>query len=565
MKTINRPALLLFKAAVILSITLPLGADEDMYNRVVKLSDTMQVAVSSGREIFFEARPVAGESFKSFGERFLSDPDRWRELPAHNFQKGIQDLYYVRIPLLMVREDLRALCLKDLFPGDFYRAGYWHHRVMAGAVLDEGERVWEIALWFTGDGANFRSIMADNDLDDFMLSSGLEIRIRSQLLLPAFTEQNGRVPLVYKQDRKGEYAEYSLKRGEALYSSVVIRFTGRLDVDEVNELADIIAERSGIKDVTDIPVGYAIKIPKEYLLPEYLPPTDPERIAYEETARETDRVEKTIVTRDLDGIHIILDAGHGGKDPGAMHYGVWEDDYVYDIMCRIRQHLMETTGAKIFITVQDKSLGYNIIEDDKITLDQDEYVQTHPPYRLEKSRTGVNLRWQLVNDIYSRLLREDVEREKILFTSLHADSLHSTVRGTMVYIPGEKFCRGKFGRHNPTAKWEETRRQKPFSFSRQERIRSEGLSSKMAKCLITSCRASGLAIHRYRPVRSYVLRRRAYLPAVLKYNRVPIRILWEVCNLNNREDAKLMRTAAFRQKAAEAYCDALLDFYNGKS
>lgn len=559
------PAVLLFTAVIFFSIVLPLGAGEEDYNRVVKLSDQMQVAIASGREIFFEARPVKGESFKAFGERFMADPGRWRELLSHNFQKGIQELFYVRIPLELVRQDLWVLCLKNLFPRDNYRAGYWHHRVLAGAVVEDGERIWEIALWFTGDGKNFPLIMEENHLDDFMLTSGQEIRIRKDLLLSDFIEQDASVPLVYKQDRKGEYAEYGLKKGEALYSSVVIRFTGRLDVDEVNELAQIIAERSGIKDVTDIPVAYAIKIPKEYLLPEYLPPSDPERIAYEETTRETERVEKTVSTRDLEGIHIILDAGHGGKDPGAMHYGVWEDDYVYDIMCRIRKRLMETTAAEIFMTLQDKSRGFEVIEKDKITMDQDEYVQTHPPYNLEKSRTGTNLRWQLVNDIYSRLLREDVDKEKILFTSLHADSLHNTVRGAMVYIPGEKYCRGTFARHNSTATWEETRRQKPFSFSREERIRSEGLSNKMAKCLIASCRSGGLAVHRYIPIRSYVLRRRAYLPAVLKYNRVPIRILWEVCNLNNQEDAKLMGTAAFRQKAADAYCEAVVAFYNGKS
>jgi len=556
---------LFFPALLIMLMSGRLPAEEDTYHRVVQMSDTMQVAMASGREIFFEARPEEGESYKAFGERFLADPDRWRELSAYNFNKGIQELFFARIPLTMVKQDLRALCLKNLFPGDGYRDGYWHHTVTAGAVADEGERIWDIALWFTGDGRHFPVLMADNDLEDFMMPAGHVIRIRRALLLSDFIQNGEAFPLDYKQDQKGEYAEYALKKGEALYSSVVIRFTGRLEVDEVNELAESIAERSGIRDVTDIPVGYAIKIPKEYLMPEYLPPSDPERIAYEETARETEGVEKTVTTKDLAGIHIILDSGHGGKDVGAMHDGVWEDDYVYDILCRIRKRLLETTGAEIFITIQDKSQGYQIPETDKLSMDHDEYIQTHPPYLLEKNRTGVNLRWQLVNDLYNRFIEKGINREKILFTSLHADSLHNSVRGAMVYIPGEKFCRGTFGRHNPGASWEETRRQKPFSFSRDERIRSEGLSRKMAKCLIESFRSKGLAVHRYIPIRSYVLRRRAYLPAVLRYNRVPIKILWEVCNLNNKEDAKLMQTAAFRQQAADAYCEALLAFYNGKS
>ena len=31
------------------------------------------------------------------------------------------------------------------------------------------------------------------------------------------------------------------------------------------------------------------------------------------------------------GIHVILDAGHGGSDPGTEHDDVWESTYVYDV------------------------------------------------------------------------------------------------------------------------------------------------------------------------------------------------------------------------------------------
>src|SRR5207245_1962960 len=60
--------------------------------------------------------------------------------------------------------------------------------------------------------------------------------------------------LRYARDGAGPYAAYRLKRGEALYSAVVVRYTGRVDAQDVNELAMSIARRSGIGDVTGIPV-----------------------------------------------------------------------------------------------------------------------------------------------------------------------------------------------------------------------------------------------------------------------------------------------------------------------
>src|SRR5262249_907725 len=74
----------------------------------------------------------------------------------------------------------------------------------------------------------------------------------------------------------------------ALPISVVVRFTGRVDVQDVNDLAAQIARRSGIDDVTSIAIGYKVKIPLDALLPEYLPRDDARRRAWE---REQAQVE----------------------------------------------------------------------------------------------------------------------------------------------------------------------------------------------------------------------------------------------------------------------------------
>jgi N-acetylmuramoyl-L-alanine amidase len=53
------------------------------------------------------------------------------------------------------------------------------------------------------------------------------------------------------------------------------------------------------------------------------------------------------------------------------------------------------------------------------------------------------------------------------------------------------------------------------------------------------------------------------VPAILRYNRSPARVLVEVCNLNNPDDRRLLRTRDYREKVAEALVEALIDFYGG--
>ncbi len=55
------------------------------------------------------------------------------------------------------------------------------------------------------------------------------------------------------------------------------------------------------------------------------------------------------------------------------------------------------------------------------------------------------------------------------------------------------------------------------------------------------------------------------MPAILRYNRIPARVLIEVCNLNNPDDRKLLRTRAYREKVAGAIADALVAFYGGSA
>ena len=66
------------------------------------------------------------------------------------------------------------------------------------------------------------------------------------------------------------FAHYQMKPGETLYSSVVIRFTGRLLNDEVNLVAKKLLKLNRIPDAKRIQSRQKIKIPIEWLSEEYI-------------------------------------------------------------------------------------------------------------------------------------------------------------------------------------------------------------------------------------------------------------------------------------------------------
>jgi hypothetical protein len=136
----------------------------------------------------------------------------------------------------------------------------------------------------------------------------------------------------------------------------------------------------------------------------------------------------------------------------------------------------------------------------------------------------------------------------------------------MVYVPGEKFLQGTYGKAGePYASRREFREAPRVSFSRKERMQAEGMSRDFAEKIVAAFRKAELPLHDFQPIRRNVIRGgREWVPAILRYNRIPTRVLVEVCNLNNPEDRKLLVTASYRDRVARALASALVDFYGGK-
>ncbi len=567
-----------------------------------RLGPGERVVLRDGRDLVLEVKVGSRDTYASLGQRYLID---LRELPALRAQNGQAPPAVegtVAIPYASLNDAYKLKLIGDLFPDDRPSGGDWIHRVGSGRLAAAEESLWNLSVWFTGRGENFEALADRNGLPDLGTRQGQVVVIPGDLLMPAFAGQvggpargelpgtasaaddddftevpeaepeagpSGALPeppvaegadeLTYGSDARGAYAIYRLKRGEALYSAVVMRYTGRVDAQDVNDLAYAIASRSDVRDVTDIPIGYALKIPVDDLLPEYLPRDDPRRQAWEKSEAEVASYSNRARSSNLRGISVILDAGHGGRDRGASHNGIWEHDYVYDILCRIKARLEGSTAALVLTTIKDRKEGYEVQEAARLRRSQAEVLLTDPPFPLRQGPAGVNLRWYLSNSYYRRLVAEGRDPLKVVFTSLHADARHPSLGGAMVYVPGAEYRRSRYGYQGAQyARFREVQEKPYVSFSRAQRTRSEGLSREFASALISAFRNEGVAVHPYLPVRERIIRRRRpWVPAVLRCSEVPVQVLVEVSNLSNAADSRLLADPAYRQRVANAYVKAL--------
>jgi N-acetylmuramoyl-L-alanine amidase len=301
----------------------------------------------------------------------------------------------------------------------------------------------------------------------------------------------------------------------------------------------------------------------DLLLPEYLPRDDVKRLAQESTRRESAKVAKRTRAAGLSGVHVILDPGHGGTDPGTAHDDLWESAYVYDVACRLKKILEKDSAASVSMTTRSKKSGFAVADRNVLSGVNDHYVQTTPKYLLNDAIVGVNLRWYLSNSVFRRALRGGVPSEKVVFISIHADSLHPSLRGAMAYIPGASLVKGTYSKKDEIyLARAEVREQPVVTHTRRGALEAEGLSRELAESVMTAFGRKRLAVHPFEPVRDNVIRRgREWVPAVIRHNQVPTRMLLEICNLGNRKDRQLIQTKRYRQQVAEAVYQGIVDFY----
>ena len=536
----------------------------------------------NGKRLVVKLKPQSGEGGYNLAKRVLEP--KYRSLKTIRKYSKSRRLYrnrYITFPFKVINNVIRSSALKAIFFNDKADGDYWKHQVTYG---------WEtttlIAGLFTKKGIKSRHLVRYNKMrkKGNILKIGDVIKIPWKWISPELALRRVAVkpPLKLKQEASGKFfAHYRMKPGETLYSSVVIRFTGRLLNDEVNQVAKKILKLNNIPDAKLIQNRQNIKIPLEWLSEEYLGNQTNNEFSAKKAATsgktsktKTKKNKTRIVAKktktNVHKIHVILDSGHGGGDPGTSGGSrknkdlIYEDEVVYDVSKRMSE-LLKKEGVIVHPTLSDpnqkKPVRFLSNRHDK-----DEQLLVTPRYSSRNSRVGVNMRVYLVNHIYKKLRKQKVPPENIIFISLHGDSLHSSLSGVMVYYPDRRLRRGSF-----RLKSKIYRRIKEYNskltFQAKDNRYSEKLSKSFGKIIIDEFRKTKLRTHRVSSaVRGYLYRKgKKTLPAVLRYSKVPTSVLVEIANLNNRRDRQDLLKSKTRQRIAKAISNSIYTHFGRAS
>ena len=211
--------------------------------------------------LFVQLRPRKYEGEYQLALRVLKDGARQHQL-IRKFSNGqpLDHKLYLTIPFENLIGAIQGEALRSLFPNDQVEVGGWRHQ-----MTYDWETTDLIAKSFTKTTKHFFEKEIYKKGETFLIPWNV---IRTDLELRPLAV---RKPLFIKKDEFGlRYAFYRIKKGETLYSSVVIRFIGEKNHYVRNQNANDLLVLNGLSDAHQLSAGQLIKIPINWIRPEYL-------------------------------------------------------------------------------------------------------------------------------------------------------------------------------------------------------------------------------------------------------------------------------------------------------
>jgi N-acetylmuramoyl-L-alanine amidase len=213
---------------------------------------------------------------------------------------------------------------------------------------------------------------------------------------------------------------------------------------------------------------------------------------------------------------IVIDAGHGGHDPGAMAFGISESSLVLDVALRLEKLLQQRPGVDVVLTRRD-----------------DEFVP------LEQ-------RTEIAN-------RESAD----LFLSIHANaSSNAMARGVETY-----FLNFALNRQAEAVAARENAASAKTMNNLPDIVKAITLNSKLNESKDFAALVQQSLLRGLRPanktLRDLGVKQAPFM--VLIGAAMPS-VLAEISFVTNRQEARLLKTPAYRQKIAEALLAGVLKY-----
>lgn len=556
---------------------------------------------------------VSYPSYKIFIECYTNsskDINKWLSsyLKNPNDAKIYKKANSFVIPLNKFKESLYPTVFLKLFEKDMITQEGWVHTIPEGYKVDK-EELNLISIALTGTLNNATKIILhpanrgkklplkekdkiiiplDLLLNELKNVKGKTTTSEYPLLVPITPEEdlNQSLPenttiflshsqelpkishpeLKYGKDKKGEYYSYKLKKGETIYRHVIPRFTLCRNEKEKVLVSREILDRSGIKSEKQVKEGTIVKIPANYIRPDLIKSKINSSRTSEKDSRDNIKIKSL---KSLENVVVVIDPGHGGKDHGAPRYfeEIYEDEINYDIAVRLRKYLLQNTSAKVYITLKDISQGFEPYEGKTFTHDKDEFILVTPEYNPQDKNSSAHLRWILANSIMRKNEKAGIPRDKMVFISIHFDSLPTNYKGVRIFIPSASHRiqiespKSKTINFTTFAEWKEN---KPRVLTASEKIKDEVRSRRFAHILAKNCKNNNIVTYNMGDSIQELINKSpksSFVPAVLRNTEIPTKVLIECANLNNPSDLSNASDPKWRQKFAETIGESIIEYF----